>query len=64
MVLQVALSVVLLIGAGLLMRSFAEIQAVDPGFTTETLREEFRKWNLSEDRLQLWLAALRKAGLP
>jgi putative ABC transport system permease protein len=36
-VLQVALSVVLLIGSGLLMRSFAEIQAVDPGFTTENL---------------------------
>jgi putative ABC transport system permease protein len=34
---QVALSVVLLIGSGLLMRSFAEIQAVDPGFATENV---------------------------
>jgi len=35
-----------------------------PGFTTETLSEEFQKWNLSEERLRLWVAALRKAGLP
>lgn len=36
-VFQVALSLVLLIGAGLLMRSFARLRAVDPGFNTESL---------------------------
>jgi adenylate cyclase len=41
-----------------------ELHRLYPGFTTETLGEEFQKWNLSEERLRLWVAALRKAGLP
>ncbi len=36
-VLQVALSVVLLVGSGLLIRSFAKLQGVDPGFRVENL---------------------------
>jgi putative ABC transport system permease protein len=36
-VLQVALSVILLIGSGLLIRSFARLSGVDPGFETEDL---------------------------
>jgi putative ABC transport system permease protein len=35
--LQVALALVLLVGAGLLMRSFATLQATDPGFHTENV---------------------------
>ena len=36
-VLQVALTVVLLVGAGLLLKSFATLMAVDPGFDTRGL---------------------------
>jgi putative ABC transport system permease protein len=35
--LQVALALVLLVGAGLLVRSFAALQAADPGFRTENV---------------------------
>ena len=34
-VVQIALSVVLLVGAGLLVRAFVEVQRVDPGFRTD-----------------------------
>ncbi len=36
-ILEVALSVVLLIGAGLMVRSFAELQKVNPGYNGENL---------------------------
>jgi putative ABC transport system permease protein len=36
-VLQVALSLILLVGSGLLIRSFARLRAVDPGFRVENI---------------------------
>lgn len=36
-VAQVAISLMLLVGAGLLIRSFASLRSVDPGFTAENL---------------------------
>jgi tetratricopeptide (TPR) repeat protein len=37
---------------------------VYPGFTIKKLIEERRKWNESDDMIDRWVAALRKAGLP
>lgn len=47
-VLQVALSLTLLFGAGLLGRSFARLMGVDPGFDSENLT--FLEVNLSDGR--------------
>jgi hypothetical protein len=44
--------------------ALAELVNLYPSFNTQKLVEEWRKWNLPDDRIQLWVAALRKAGLP
>ena len=41
-----------------------ELLRLYPGFTTEKLVEELQKRNAPDDRIRLWVAALRKAGLP
>jgi hypothetical protein len=41
-----------------------ELRSVYPGFNTEKLIDERRKYNGSDDSIRLWVSALRKAGLP
>ena len=65
-VAEFALAVVLLTGAGLLLRSFAAVQAVDPGFArdhifTATLR--FRNTLPRVDRAGLYREAIRRVGM-
>jgi putative ABC transport system permease protein len=58
-VLQVALSVVLLVGAGLLLKSFARLRGVDPGFRvnnllTATVSLPGDRYAASERRIQFF----------
>jgi putative ABC transport system permease protein len=48
-VVQVALTVVLLIGAGLLARSFAKLLAIDPGYRTDSALVLDLSWPFSQD---------------
>jgi adenylate cyclase len=41
-----------------------ELVRLRPDFTIKVMTETARKWNCPEDRIPLWVAALRKAGLP
>jgi putative ABC transport system permease protein len=64
-VAEVALALVLLIGAGLLIRSFARLQAVDPGFNASnllTLRVPLpaRKYDNDEKRLSFFRQATER----
>ena len=34
------------------------------GFAIEKFIEEERKWNVPDEQIRQWVAALRKAGLP
>jgi predicted permease len=68
-VVQVALSLVLLIGAGLLLKSAANAQAIDPGFETERvvlLSSHLGLHGYDEERGRLFYrqAVERIAGLP
>ncbi len=49
---QIALAVVLLVGAGLLVKSFARVLRVDPGFSTE--RVLTAQIALPTDRYPTW----------
>ncbi len=66
---QVALSLMLLIGSGLLIRSFARLMSVDPGFDTENLlTAEIRlptDYEESEQRIQFFTALREQvSGIP
>jgi putative ABC transport system permease protein len=69
-VAEVALALVLLIGAGLLIRSFARLQSVDPGFNTSNLLTmkvslPGRKYDNDEKRLTFFRQATeRMQSLP
>jgi putative ABC transport system permease protein len=68
-VVQVALSLVLLVGAGLLLKSAGNAQAIDPGFETERmvmLSSHLGLHGYDEERgLQFyWHAVERIAGIP
>jgi TolB-like protein/Tfp pilus assembly protein PilF len=41
-----------------------ELLRLYPGFTVEKYIEEDRKWNVSDEHIRHWAAALREAGLP
>ena len=41
-----------------------ELLKLYPGFTTAKYIEGARKWNRTDEAIHLWVAALRKAGLP
>lgn len=41
-----------------------ELLRLWPGFTTETLIEHWHRWNMVDDTIPKWVAALRKTGLP
>jgi predicted permease len=52
MITEVALAIVLLVGAGLLIRSFAKLLEVNPGYSAEsllTLRITLPQWRYEED---------------
>ena len=63
---QVAVSVVLLVGAGLTLRSFYKLQQVDPGFNpdkvlTAQLSLNWSKYQTSQDAVQFWDNLLTEA---
>jgi putative ABC transport system permease protein len=62
-ILEVALAVVLLVGAGLLIRSFARLQRVDPGFDahgllTMKVNLPVRKYNTDQKRIDFFRRAI------
>jgi putative ABC transport system permease protein len=62
---EIALAVVLLVGAGLLLRSFAQLQSVDPGMNTRNVLTERvalpgRKYDQPEKTLRFFQDALRR----
>ncbi|HZF37742.1 MAG TPA: ABC transporter permease, partial [Blastocatellia bacterium] len=62
-ILEVALALVLLVGAGLLVRSFARLQRVDPGFNAQNVLTmdvglPFRKYDNDQKRISFFRQAV------
>ena len=62
-VLEVALSVVLLVGAGLLSRSLAKLTAVNPGFRSEQLLVVRLAYPIDRARDPAWMRELYRGGI-
>ena len=61
--LEVALALVLLVGSGLLVKSFLRLQAVDPGFETEsmlTMRLTLAQERYEREKIEPFFQALRR----
>lgn len=61
--LEVALALVLLVGSGLLVRSFLRLQAVDPGFHTEsmlTMRLTLARERYEQEEIEPFFQELRR----
>jgi putative ABC transport system permease protein len=64
-VVQVALAMVLLAGAGLLLRSYAAVQRVDPGFSRSAIAMRVyldERYNTPDAQQQFFLALLDRVG--
>jgi len=66
-VIEVALALLLLVGAGLMMRSFAQLMSVSPGFEPRNLLAvqiylPQAKYRTGADRSRFYMAALHRVG--
>ena len=62
---EVALALMLLIGAGLLLKSFSRLTHVDPGFNASHLlimRTDFTRQTMPPERMKFYCGTARETG--